>query len=332
MTESDLSRNHKSGLEEIALYLDFQDNPKNIDAFKNLNTITLNFWPWIVGKNFFKYEYKFKKGHQPNWLEVDILPNNSLQINTTKELPYELTTLYQFEMLTTFRNRHYVDHVKLNLQKWNVQNWIDCGIDIYNNAWDVCIKGYNPVDAEGEYRDECIKAYDAGFEEIIYKLLLMISISITVGFMILIIIRDQIFMLVVIYLENFILSMAFIIYFVYFIGFSSHDPYLLLIGKDKKYGFGYFLIALPFWPLSSLILHILMLIIGMLDTENLPLIVSFFYKNLLYHKSNISLNFNTTNEFYNTTLKSWIYSDTIFKFDEINKFVIKISFLVCILN
>ena len=55
--------------------------------------------------------------------------------------PFELTTLYETEIITTFDGKQYSDYLKLNLTKWPVANWIDCdSIDDY--YWRKCIDGY----------------------------------------------------------------------------------------------------------------------------------------------------------------------------------------------
>ena len=97
----------------------------------------------------------------------------------------------------------------------------------------------------------CQYAYNAEYKEIINTVLLFISMSITIGFIILYAMKENIFMLGVVYLENFIISMSMVVFFSIKYNFIADDPFLLKVDN-----LGYFSYVLPFCPFSSILVHI----------------------------------------------------------------------------
>ena len=101
-------------------------------------------------------------------------------------------------------------------------------------------------------KKECAKTYSPDYAKAAYIMIQVISISITAGFIILFLLKEKIFMHVVMYLENYLLSMV-VIGFFYDYYSLQEDLYKIKYGKND---FGYFSVSAPFNPISSWILQI----------------------------------------------------------------------------
>ena len=169
-----------------------------------------------------------------------------------------MSTYFEFKISTISLGKEYKDLVKLYLQKWKLENWVDCKKDITLKDWFKCLNGYGIFYESKNISQipQCLYVYNAEYQKVINMILLYISLSITAGFIILYLMKEKIFMHAVVYLENFILSITMVVFFCNKYNFVADDPFILKFDFENGDTPGYFSYVLPFSPISSLLVHI----------------------------------------------------------------------------
>ena len=264
---------NKPKYETVAFNFEQSEDPIVISLFNKTSSTKTN-QSWTDGKSEIKFtknctqeEYPYSC---PDWLNVD--HKNGIQtINTTRR-PFKERKIYNFQVITEFQGYNYTNDVTLDFKRWKVDYWIKWHQDIDANDWTEWMRGYNL-----NYNNtQCEQSYDQQYASILSSLMYVIAITITFGFITLVLIRNKMFMHAVVYLENHVLSMT-IVGFFYQNYHIKGDPYKI---KYETNDFGYFSYDVPFSPFSSSILQIPVQI-GYLDSDMFTLSERLVLKILL---------------------------------------------------
>ena len=64
-----------------------------------------------------KFDYIFKDSNHSEWLNVTHSQDNKVHFYILDHVRYLYTTIYEFEIITTFEGKNYTDTARLRLQK-----------------------------------------------------------------------------------------------------------------------------------------------------------------------------------------------------------------------